>query len=186
MLATQNPIELEGTYPLPEAQLDRFTFKINVQSVSSDVLEQIITTRRHGEPPELSQALNAQELAKLFDLVDRVHIPSAVAGFISRLVTATHPKSPDATEEVRKFVKFGASPRAAIALAGTSRAAALLAGKPNVGFDDVRQVAACVLGHRLILDYAARLDGWDTARLVASLLETVPEVPRDMPKDLHG
>jgi MoxR-like ATPase len=186
VLATQNPIELEGTYPLPEAQLDRFTFKINVQNVSSDVLEQIITTRRHGEPPELNQALNAQELAKLFDLSDRVHIPSAVAGFIARLVTSTHPKSPDATEEVRKFVKFGASPRAAIALAGTSRAAALLAGKPNVGFDEVRQVAGCVLGHRLILDYAARLDGWDTARLVASLLETVPEVPRDMPKDLHG
>jgi MoxR-like ATPase len=186
VLATQNPIELEGTYPLPEAQLDRFTFKINVQSVSSDVLEQIITTRHHGEPPELTQALDAGQLKSLFDMVDRVHIPSAVAGFIARLVTATHPASADSPEQVKKFVKFGASPRAAIALAGTSRAAALLAGKPNVGFDEVRRVAGCVLGHRLILDYSARLDGWDTARLVASLLETVPEVPREMPKDLQG
>lgn len=186
VLATQNPIELEGTYPLPEAQLDRFTFKINVQSVSSEVLEQIITTRRHGEPPELTPALDAGQLTKLFDMVDRVHIPSAVAGFIARLVTATHPSSADSPEQVKKFVKFGASPRAAIALAGTSRAAALLAGKPNVGFDEVRRVAGCVLGHRLILDYSARLDGWDTARLVASLLDSVPEVPRDMPQDLQG
>ena len=186
VLATQNPIELEGTYPLPEAQLDRFTFKINVPGVASDVLQEIITTRRMGLPPELTQAISAGELNELFDLTDRIHLPTAVANFIARLVSATHPDRAEAPEEVRRFVKFGASPRAAIALAGTSRAAALMAGKPNVGFDEVRLVAQSVLGHRLILDYAARLEGWDSAKLVTRLLTAVPEVGRELPEDLKA
>lgn len=185
VLATQNPIELEGTYPLPEAQLDRFTMKIQVRGVSSETLEQIILTRRHGLPPELQEVLSAADLDRLFDLTDQVHLPTAVANYIARLVTATHPGSDGASDEVRRFVKFGASPRAAIALAGTSRAAALLSGKPNVGFDEVRRVAASVLGHRLILDYAARLEGWDSRRMVNRLLETVPEIPRSLPQDLR-
>jgi MoxR-like ATPase len=186
VLATQNPIELEGTYPLPEAQLDRFTFKINVHGVSSDTLQQIISTRRGGQPPELHEVISETQLTKLFDATDRVHLPEAVANYIARLVTATHPDSPEAPEEVRRFVKFGGSPRAAIALSATSRAAALLAGKPNVGFDEVRHVAPSVLGHRLILDYAARMEGWDPSRMVARLLETVPEVPRNLPEDLKA
>lgn len=184
VLATQNPIELEGTYPLPEAQLDRFTFKIQVRGVSSETLEQIITTRRHGQPPQLQEVLSATQLERLFELTDQVHLPGSVANYIARLVTASQPGGEGASEEVRKFVKFGASPRAAIALAGTARAAALLAGKPNVGFDEVRRVADSVLGHRLILDYAARLEGWDSRRMVIRLLETVPEIPRSMPQDL--
>lgn len=184
VLATQNPIELEGTYPLPEAQIDRFTFKINVHGVSSDVLQQIISTRRNGQPPELQEVITETELTRLFEFTDRVHLPQAVSNYIARLVTATHPDDPNAPEEVRRYVKFGASPRAAIALAGTSRGAALLAGKPNVGFDEVRRVAPCVLGHRLILDYAARMDGWDSQRMVQRLLEVVPEVARGLPEDL--
>lgn len=186
VLATQNPIELEGTYPLPEAQVDRFTFKINVRGVSSDTLQQIISTRCNGQPPELREALSKTELTRLFDLTDMVHLPEAVSNYIARLVTATHPDSPLAPEEARRFIKFGASPRAAIALAGTSRAAALLAGKPNVGFDEVRRVAPCVLGHRLILDYAARIDGWDSLKMVQRLLEAVPEVSRALPQDLKA
>lgn len=186
VLATQNPIELEGTYPLPEAQLDRFTFKINVPGVSSGTLQQIISTRRHGEPPELKQVLSAEELSQLFNYADMIHLPVAVANFIARLVSATHPGQQEAGEEVRRFVKFGASPRAAISLANTARAAALLAGKPNVGFDEVRRVAPSVLGHRLILDYSARLEGWDTTRIVQQLLVTVPEVARELPEDLRG
>src|SRR5262249_1705292 len=98
----------------------------------------------------------------------------------------THPDRAEAPDEVRRFVKFGASPRAAIALAGTSRAAALIAGKPNVGFDEVRLVAPRGLGHRLILDYAPRLEGWDAPQLVARLLTAVPEVGRALPDDLKG
>ena len=186
VLATQNPIELEGTYPLPEAQLDRFTFKIQVHGVSSDTLEQIILTRRHGEAPELQEVLSAAELQRLFDQTDRVHMPASVANYIARLVTATQPGQAGVPEEVQRFVKFGTSPRAAIALASTSRAAALLSGKPNVGFDEVRRVAPSVLGHRLILDYAARLEGWDSLRLVNRLLEVVPEISRSLPQDLKG
>jgi MoxR-like ATPase len=186
VLATQNPIELEGTYPLPEAQLDRFTFKISVPGVSSDTLQEIITTRRQGEPPPLSQVLNETDLGELFEATDTIHLPVAVASYIARIVSLTHPDRNDAPAEVRRFVKFGASPRAAIAMAGTARAAALLRGKPNVGFDEVRRVAPSVLGHRLILDYAAKLEGWDSAKLVAHLLSIVPEVPGALPGDLKG
>lgn len=185
VLATQNPIELEGTYPLPEAQLDRFTFKVQVHGVSTETLEQIILTRHHGQAPELQEVLNATELKELFQQTDQVHLPASVANYIARLVTATQPGD-SGCDEVKRFVKFGASPRAAIALASTARAAALLAGKPNVGFDEVRRVAGSVLGHRLILDYAARLEGWDSARLVSRLLEVVPEISRSLPQDLKG
>jgi MoxR-like ATPase len=184
VLATQNPIELEGTYPLPEAQLDRFTFKLDVRGVSSDTLEEIITTRRHGRPPHLETLVSGDELRHLFEEADRVHLPRAVSGFIARVVTATHADAPVAPDEVRRFVRFGASPRAAIALAGTARAAALLAGKPNVGFDEVRRVAPSVLCHRMILDYSARLEGWTSRRIVERLLERVPEVARELPADV--
>jgi MoxR-like ATPase len=184
VLATQNPIELEGTYPLPEAQLDRFTFKINVYGVSSETLQQIISSRRHGKAPELSEVISREELLRMFDLADQVHLPEAVANYIARLVNATHPESADAPAECSQFVRYGASPRAAIALAGTSRAAAILAGKPNVGFDEVRRVAQSVLGHRLVLDYSARLEGWTPQRMVERLVEAVPEVGRQLPQDV--
>jgi MoxR-like ATPase len=186
VLATQNPIELEGTYPLPEAQLDRFTFKVNVEAVSSSTLEEIISTRKHGRAPALSVAVSAAELNRLFELTDLIHLPSAVANYIARLVSASHPKSDTAPEEVRRFIRFGASPRAAIALAETARGSALLAGRPNVSFDDVRRVAVSVLQHRLLLDYSARLEGWTTVRLIERLLETVPQVDRSLPGDLRA
>jgi MoxR-like ATPase len=184
VLATQNPIELEGTYPLPEAQLDRFMFKINVEGVSTNTLEEIILTRKHGVGPELPVMLDAVELNRLFELSDQVHLPTAVANYIARLVNATHPDAAEAPDEVKRFVRFGASPRAAIALAATARSAALLAGRPNVAFDDVRRVARSVLVHRLLLDYSARLEGWTTPRLIERLLESVPQVARALPPDL--
>ena len=186
VLATQNPIELEGTYPLPEAQIDRFTFKVLVDGVDSATLAEIITTRKHGQAPQLEVACSAEELSGLFDMVDRVHLPQAVAGYIARLVSATHPGPPGAPEAVQQFVRFGASPRAAIALAETSRAAALLVGKPNVGFEEVRRVAGSVLGHRLILDYSARLEGWSSAGMVDVVVDGVPEMANELPEDLAG
>ena len=186
VLATQNPIELEGTYPLPEAQVDRFTFKINVHGVSSETLQQIISTRKRGQPPALSEVMSAVELSRLFDLTDRVHLPEAVSNYIARLVTATHPQQQDSPDEVKKFVKYGASPRAAIALANTSRAAAILSGKPNVGFHEVQKVAPCVLGHRLILDYSARLEGWTPLKMVELLTSRVAEVAHQFPADVRA
>ncbi len=184
VLATQNPIELEGTYPLPEAQLDRFTFKISVEGVGTETLQSIITQRKHGVPPTLETIVSGDELNHLFEMVDRIHLPEAVANYIARLVTATHSIHEDSPDVVKQFVRYGASPRAAIALANTSRAAALIAGKPNVGFDEVKFVASSVLAHRVILDYSARMDGWDNQSLVRELINTVPEVGREIPADI--
>src|SRR5262249_42853358 len=128
VLASQNPIELEGTYPLPEAQLDRFLFKLVVNTVDADVLDRIITTRRHGEPPEPTWALTADQLRSLFAVMDRVFLPRPVARYVARLVAATHPGAAEAPEAVRTYVAYGASPRAAIAMAEAARAMALLAG----------------------------------------------------------
>ena len=186
VLATQNPIELEGTYPLPEAQIDRFTFKVLVDGVDAATPAEIITTRQHGQAPDLDVVCSAAELNELFGMVDRVHLPRAVAGYIARLVSATHPANTESPEPVQQFVRFGASPRAAIALAETSRAAALLAGKPNVGFEEVQRVAQSVLGHRLILDYSARLEGWTTAQMVDLVVGAVPEMANELPEDLAG
>jgi MoxR-like ATPase len=186
VLATQNPIELEGTYPLPEAQLDRFMFKVEIVGVDRGVLEEILATRSRGEPPELSPALTGEELRELFATVDAVHLPRAVANYIARLVAATHPTSPDAPAGVRNFVKYGSSPRGAIAIGTAARGLALARGKPNVGFDEVRRVAAPALAHRLVLDYAGKLEGWDGRRVIGALLEEVPEVERGLPETLKA
>ena len=186
VLATQNPIELEGTYPLPEAQLDRFMFKVDIAGVDQAVLEEILTTRVHGEPPPLEPVLTANDLAELFALVDAVHLPRAVANYIARLVATSHPTSADAPESVKTFVKYGSSPRAAISIGAAARGLALLRGKPNVGFDEVRRVAPAAMAHRLVLDYAARLEGWDGRRVVGALLEGVPEVERGLPRALEA
>jgi MoxR-like ATPase len=186
VLATQNPIELEGTYPLPEAQLDRFMFKVDVAGVDQAVLEEILVARIHGEPPPLEPVLNGDELRDLFATVDAVHLPRGVANYIARLVAASHPTSADAPEAVRTFVKYGCSPRAAISIGAAARGLALLRGKPNVGFDEVRRVAAPAMAHRLVLDYAARLEGWDGRRVVAALLEAIPEIERGLPRTLEA
>jgi MoxR-like ATPase len=186
VLATQNPIELEGTYPLPEAQLDRFMFKVDIAGVERSVLEEILTTRVRGEPPPLEPILDAGDLAELFALVDAIFLPRAVASYIARIVAATHPSSSDAPDAVRTFVRHGSSPRAAIAIGAASRGLALLRGKPHVGFDDVRRIAAPAIAHRLVLDYSARLEGWDGRRVVATLLEAVPEIERGLPQTLEA
>jgi MoxR-like ATPase len=184
VLATQNPIELEGTYPLPEAQLDRFLFKLDVPNVGRGALESILTTRRMGRPPALSAVTNHAELTELFGAVDRVFLPRAVANYIARLVHATHPGSELATSDVKSYVRFGGSPRAAISVAEAARAHALLAGKPNAGFDDVKAVAPSALAHRLVLDYRARLDGVSARAIVANVLAAVSELDERLPNEV--
>ena len=130
--------------------------------------------------------MTGDDLRALFKAVDSVHLPRAVANFISRLVAASHPKNPEAPKAVRNFVKYGSSPRGAISIGAASRGLALLRGKPNVGFDEVRRVAAPALAHRLVLDYAAKLEGWDGRRVIAALLEAIPEVERGLPQTLEA
>ena len=181
VLATQNPIELEGTYPLPEAQLDRFLFKVEVPGVSADVMTQILTSRRRGQAPALEVALTAKEIDELFAFVDGIFLPQAVANYIARLVAATHPQRSDSLAAVQKNVRFGASPRAAIAIGEAARAAALLAGRPNVDFADVQRVAQPALAHRVVLQHAAVVNGITSAKLVQDLLDTVPAVAKALP-----
>lgn len=181
VLASQNPIELEGTYPIPEAQLDRFLFKIAVGGVDADVLTEIISKRRRGEPPAPTFHVTAAELAELFDAMERIYLSEPVANYMARLVAAGHPGSPEALPEVERFVSFGASPRAAIALAESARAAALLAGRPSVGFEDVKSVAPAVLNHRLILNYQARLEKVTSFDLIDLLLEKVEPAGLGLP-----
>ena len=181
VLASQNPIELEGTYPLPEAQLDRFLFKLVVEAPGAGVLEEIIAKRRRGEPPAPRETLSAADLDTLFAMMDRIYLPQAVSRYIARLVAASHPEAAEAPEEVRGYVNYGASPRAAIAIAEAGRAQALLAGRPTVGFDDVKAVAAPVLRHRLILGYQARFDGVDAEAVVEALVGGLDATGLDLP-----
>jgi MoxR-like ATPase len=178
VLATQNPIELEGTYPLPEAQLDRFLFRVLVPAVGAKTLATLLTQRVRGAPPAQPPVMNKDELTQLFALVDRVHLPVPVAEFIGRLVEATDARHAHAPQTVKRFVRYGASPRAALAMASSARALALIKGRPNVGFDEVMEVASAVLNHRLVLSYEASLERVSASSVVEELLKAVPEVVR--------
>ena len=144
---------------------DRFIFKLHVQPPDAATLTSIITTRSHGDMPESGFTLGRESLERALAIVGRVLLPEAVANWIGRLVAATHGA---------KYVTCGASPRAAIAMAESARALALMDGRPSVGFDDVRTVAFPVLNHRLILDYRAKLDGIGPREIVDKVLESTP------------
>lgn len=170
VLATQNPIELEGTYPLPEAQLDRFFFKLDVRRGDHTVLERIITNRQLGDAPQIPQVLSRDALLALMQQVRRVYLPAVVANYIARLVDATHPGQSLAADGI----KYGASPRAALALAAAGRARALIAGRINASFEDVRAAAGPALQHRLVLDYSSKLQGTQARDVIEALLQEVP------------
>ena len=180
VLATQNPIEQEGTYPLPEAQLDRFLFKLNVPRTSLATLQQIVEHREIGIEPEVLPVLAPEELVSALAMARRIFLPEAVANYIARLVDATHP----GRSEAARCVRFGASPRAALSLASAAKAKALLAGRVHTSFEDVKSVAHPVLEHRIILHYDARIDGLTSASVVAQLLAEVPFQALDLPRSL--
>jgi MoxR-like ATPase len=180
VLATQNPIELEGTYPLPEAQLDRFLFKLEVTRNSVSVLQQIVQNRQIGVEPSVEPVMSAEELIQLCDITRTIHLPDVVANYIARIIDATHEGI------AADGVKFGASPRAAMALAAAARSAALLAGRLNASFEDVERLAAPVLQHRIILDYTARLAGKSPADVVRAILAAVPKQDKPAPDVLKA
>ncbi|HSR70616.1 MAG TPA: AAA family ATPase [Acidobacteriota bacterium] len=186
VLASQNPIELEGTYPLPEAQLDRFLFKLQVEHAGAEVLERIISSRRRGIMPQPERRMSSEELQGLFQAMEGIFLPRAVSRYISRLVEATHPASPEAPEIVGGYVSYGASPRAAIALAESARALALLAGRPTVGFEDVEEAAAAVLNHRLVLNYQARFDKVGPQQIVDQLLQALDRRESGLPEGVEA
>ncbi len=175
VLATQNPIEQEGTFPLPEAQLDRFMFKIVVpypgRAELNEVVERTILRPRNDVPC----ILNSAELLRMRGALDKVVVADAIKDYAVRLVLSTHPESVLATERVRNFVRWGASPRAAQALIKAARVRALTASRAHIAFEDVRHFAAEVLQHRILLNYDGQADGVRVEELVRECVETLPE-----------
>lgn len=161
VIATQNPIELEGTNPLPEAQLDRFALKFDVPVVDADVLAELITRRPGGEPETPVAILDRERVLALRAAVAAVVLPEPVALLIARLIAHTGNES-----QVNAHVRYGASPRGALWLARVARALAYLDGRETVGFEDVEDALVPVLGHRVVLHYSARLDGVESADLL--------------------
>jgi MoxR-like ATPase len=175
VLATQNPIELEGTYPLPEAQLDRFLFKLEVRRNSVATLQKIVLNREIGVEPVVEKVLSRDDLAGITAAVRKIYLPEVVANYIARLVDATHGGTKASTA-----IKYGASPRAALALASAAKARALMQGRINTSFEDVAAVTPPVLIHRIILQYEARIEGRSSGDVVAELLGEVPRQPLDL------
>ena len=180
VLATQNPIELEGTYPLPEAQLDRFLFKLEVNRNNVATLEKIVNNRELGAEPEVNTTMDAAQLDELLALVRRIYLPDVVANYIARLVDATHPGQSSASSGI----KYGSSPRAALSLASAAKARALINERTHASFEDVKYVAPAVLRHRMILDYNARVEGKTTNDTILALLAEVPFQAKDTPKTM--
>ena len=180
VLATQNPIELEGTYPLPEAQLDRFLFKLEVTRNDVATLQRIISQRELGTDPQVDAVMSEETLISLLALVRRIYLPEVVANYIARLVDASHPGQSTASRGIR----YGASPRAALALASGAKARALMQGRANASFEDVQAIALAVLRHRIILDYHARVEGLTTINIVQALLKEIPFQATATPKNL--
>jgi MoxR-like ATPase len=180
VLATQNPIELEGTYPLPEAQLDRFLFKLEVTRNDVSTLQRIVSHRELGTEPLVEPVMTAETFNSLLELTRRIYLPDVVANYIARLVDATHPGQSAAS----KGIRYGSSPRAALALASGAKARALMQERTNASFEDVKAIAQAVLRHRIVLDYNARVEGRTTADILRDLLEEVPFQSTATPKIL--
>ncbi len=175
VLATQNPIEMEGTYPLPEAELDRFFFKLQVGFPSRAELSAIVDRTTGPKVQPGAPVADGARVLELQELAREIPLASHVSDYAVRLVLASHPEVPEAAETARRNVRFGASPRAAQAMIMASKIHAVLAGRVNVSFDDVRRVALPALRHRLILNYEAEARGTTTDVVVAEILATVAE-----------
>ncbi len=176
VLATQNPLEMEGTYPLPEAQLDRFFFKVNVAFPSTNELVEILARTTRAVEPKAGQAASGEDILAMRNLAREVPIASHVANYVARLVVATHPESPDAPALVRQFVRYGSSPRGGQSLILGSKLTALLDGRYNVSFDDVQRIARAALRHRLILNFEGMAEGISADAIIAELVKEVKEL----------
>jgi MoxR-like ATPase len=174
VMATQNPLEMEGTYPLPEAQLDRFLLKVQVPFPSADELVQVIGRTTGTEVARVEPVADAPKLAAMVALTREVPVPSHLVRHAVDLVVATHPDNETAPDKVRRYVRFGASPRGAQALILAAKAMALLDGRPSVAADDIRGIARGALRHRMVVGYEAVADAVTPDDLVAAVLDAVP------------
>ncbi|MBO0681808.1 MAG: MoxR family ATPase [Candidatus Dormibacteraeota bacterium] len=176
VLATQNPIELEGTYPLPEAQLDRFFFKLLVPFPDADELAEIARRTTGAGDAKLESVASGDDLAAMARLAREVPIAEAVMDRAVAMVMATHPEREDAPDEVRQYVRWGASPRGLQALVLAGRIRALLEGRYNVALEDLQEVAVAALRHRIFLNFEADAAGVDTDQVVGAVLKSLGPV----------
>ncbi len=183
VMATQNPIEMEGTFPLPEAQLDRFLFKLVVEMPSLDELERIVDRTTGVAEAELAAVAGRREILELRQAVREILIPRPVQRFALRLVQATNPGRDDSPEEVRRFVRYGASPRGAQALVLAAKVRAALDGRPNAAFDDIRWAVLPALRHRIVLSFEGVAEGASGDSVVAAVVAATPELDEKLERE---
>jgi MoxR-like ATPase len=174
VLATQNPVEMEGTYPLPEAQLDRFFFKLTLAPPAREELHAILDRTTGPQAPAVHRVLSRDRLLEMRALIRQVPVARPIQDYVVRMIDGTHPAA-SALPEVRKFVRYGSSPRGAQAILLGAKTLALRAGRFTPSYDDVRQVAAAALRHRILLNFEGEADGVSTDQILEALLRTLPE-----------
>jgi len=174
VLATQNPLEMEGTYPLPEAQLDRFFFKINVPFPSVDELVEIANRTTAAETPSAEKVADGPTILAMNALARALPIAPHVTAFAARLLKSTHPDDPQSPKIVRDFVRYGASPRGLQAMILAGKIFALMDERYNVAFEDIRQASLPALRHRLILNFEAQAEGISADNIIQQLNEAIP------------
>ena len=173
VMATQNPIEMEGTYPLPEAQLDRFLLKVIVRFPTEEELVEVVNRTTGDASAEAEPVVDEATLRDMIDLTRQVPVASHLVAHAVALVAATQPDGARAPEAVKRFVRYGASPRGAQSVVLAAKASALLQGRPNVSVTDIRRFAHAVLRHRLVLGYEATAEGCSADDVVSAVLEAV-------------
>ena len=182
VLATQNPIEMEGTYPLPEAQLDRFMFKLDVKSPSVAELASIFEGTTGSERKQAGKVLDGKRILEMRALAEQVPIAQHLNEYVARIVLATHPESPEAAPIVKQFVRVGSSPRGGQAIIKGSKMLALARGRFNVSADDIRECAYPALRHRLILNFEGEAEGIKADDVIGKVLQHVPDIPERVRK----
>lgn len=175
VLATQNPIEQEGTYPLPEAQMDRFLFKLIVGYSSREDLNVIVDRTTRGESPTLERVMGGEEIQRWQKRVRQVILAPHVQDYLVRLTLATHPDGPHSVAATNQYVRWGSSPRGAQTLALASKVRGLLDGRFNVSFEDIRRVFLPAMRHRILLNFEAQAEGIEADKVLLDVLEQVPE-----------
>jgi MoxR-like ATPase len=175
VLATQNPLEMEGTYPLPEAQLDRFFFKLVVEYPAKDALHTILDRTTTDDVPKPQAVIQKARILEMRDLVRKVPLARAIQDYAVRVVLATHPGNAEATALSKQFLRYGASPRGLQAIILAAKIRALLEGRYAVAIDDVRHVAAPALRHRLILNFEGEAEGVKADTIIAEILKATKE-----------
>jgi len=175
VVATQNPLEMEGTYPLPEAQLDRFLMKLKVEFPDGGEMKTILDRTTSTERPQARAVVDGATILAMRELVRSVPVAPVVQDYAIRLVLATHPEKPEAPDVTRRYVRFGASPRGAQSLLLVGKITALLDGRFNVSAEDVRNVAKPCLRHRLILNFEGEAERIDTDTIIDEILTQLPE-----------